>query len=113
MQILKCCWHNLEVKLINLGVACIGLELSRGAAIKTIPKGKGAMMYVSIAIGPLWTECCALWDGPVISRPFEIQLTLIVRYFLFYWSILIFIIYRCDNGVHVYCINVSNSLISN
>ena len=65
-QVLKCCYHSLgddklhkfvlhlQMKLMNLGATCIGLGLSGGAAIKTIPKGKGVTTFVSIAIGPFW-----------------------------------------------------------
>ena len=63
-QILKCCYHSLrddelhkfvqhlQKKLIDWGGACVGLRLSGGAAIMSIPKGKGVMTFVSLAIGP-------------------------------------------------------------
>ena len=61
-QILKCCYHSLQddelhkfvqhlqMKLMNWGAACVGLGLSGGAAIKTIPKGKGVTTFVTITI---------------------------------------------------------------
>ena len=64
-QILKCCYHSLQddelhkfmqhlqMKLMKWGAACVGLGLSGGAAIMTIPKGGGGVTtFVSIAIGP-------------------------------------------------------------